>query len=219
VHHTRPGPVPRARVPFCLPRVHPQHSKGKEKRKEILVDRRGKKEKNPPPHQTNPLTSSSLYSIVLYWYSMGGLINSAKKRKRVEKEQGEKLLKTSPSIGTSNSSGVKKAKNSSKPQTKSPKKSPRAQPRSEQQTKSQGGLNSDTDEDGDAQGSGGEDDTPTQDPQVFTDLKLPTEILNSISSMGLTKLTSIQRKTMPLLLAGKDVSWKIFPANFSQTLS
>ena len=150
---------------------------------------------------------------------MGGLINSAKKRKRVEKEQGEKLLKTGPSIGTSNSSGVKKAKNSSKPQTKSPKKSPRAQPRSEQQTKGQGGLNSDTDEDGDVQGSGGEDDTPTQDPQVFTDLKLSTEILNSISSMGLTELTSIQRKTMPLLLAGKDVSWKFSPPIFSRTLS
>lgn len=217
MHHTRLWPIPRARVPFCLPRLHPQHSIGKGKKRKdwsIVVKR---KKKIPPPHQTNPFTSSSLYSIVLY--SMGGLINSAKKRKRVEKEQGEKLLKTGPSIGTSNSSGVKKAKNSSKPQTKSPKKSPRAQPRSEQQTKGQGELNSDTDEDGDVQGSEGEDDTPTQDPQVFTDLKLSTEILNSISSMGLTELTSIQRKSMPLLLAGKDVSWKFSPPIFSQTLS
>jgi len=136
----------------------------------------------------------------------------------VEKEQPEKLSKTSPSIGASNSSGVKKVNSSSKPQTKSPRKSPRAQPRSKQQAKGQGGSNSDTDEDGDVQGSEGEDDTPTQDSQVFTDLKLSAEILNSISSMGLTELTSIQRKTMPLLLAGKDVSWKSSPPIFSQTL-
>ncbi|RPA98600.1 P-loop containing nucleoside triphosphate hydrolase protein [Choiromyces venosus 120613-1] len=131
-------------------------------------------------------------------------INSAKKRKRVEKEQSEKLSKAGPVIGTSNS-GVKKVKNSSKPPTKPPEKSQRTQPRPKQQTKGQGELGSDIDEDEDVQGSGDEDDTPTQDSKVFTDLKLSTEILNSISSMGLTELTSIQRKTMPLLLAGKDV--------------
>jgi len=142
---------------------------------------------------------------------MGGPINSPKKRKRVEKEQGEKLSKTGPSISTLNTSRVKKVKSPSKSQTKSPRKSAREQHRSKQQPKGQSGSNSDTDEDGDVQGSEGEDDTPTRDSHLFTDLKLSTEILNSISSMGLTELTSIQRKTMPLLLAGKDVSWKIPP--------
>ncbi|PWW76633.1 P-loop containing nucleoside triphosphate hydrolase protein [Tuber magnatum] len=136
---------------------------------------------------------------------MGGPINSAKKRKRAEKDQSEKSSKMGPPIGTSDSSGVKKVKNSSRPRSKPPTRSPRSHPRPKQQTKGQGELGSDTDEDRNVQGSGGEDDTPTQDSKVFTDLKLSTEILNLISSMGFTELTSIQRKTMPLLLAGKDV--------------
>jgi ATP-dependent RNA helicase DDX18/HAS1 len=149
---------------------------------------------------------------------MGGPINSVKKRKWEEREQGEKLSKTGPTIDTSNPSMVKRSKDSSKLHSKSPERSPRAQPRSKQQTKGQGELGSDTDEDGDFQGSGGEDDTPARDSKVFTDLKLSTGVLNSISSMGLTELTSIQRKTMPLLLAGKDVSWKFPPPIFSPTL-
>ncbi|CAZ86421.1 unnamed protein product [Tuber melanosporum] len=136
---------------------------------------------------------------------MGGSVNSVKKRKRVERGQGEKSSKTGPAVGTSNSSGVKRVKNSSKPQSKLPERTPRARPHSKQQTNGQDELDSGTDEDGDVQGSGGEDDTPIRDNKVFTDLNLPTEILSSISSMGLKELTSIQRKTMPLLLAGRDV--------------
>ncbi|GMM43958.1 ATP-dependent RNA helicase [Pichia kluyveri] len=50
------------------------------------------------------------------------------------------------------------------------------------------------------------DNTPlTEIPQNFTDLALSAPTLKSIQKMGFTKMTEVQSRTIPPLLAGKDV--------------
>lgn len=47
--------------------------------------------------------------------------------------------------------------------------------------------------------------TTTDIPKLFTDIELCAPTLKSIQSMGFTKMTEVQARTIPPLLAGKDV--------------
>lgn len=46
---------------------------------------------------------------------------------------------------------------------------------------------------------------PENEPKDFTDLKLHTSTLRAIEGMGFTKMTEVQAKTIPPLLAGRDL--------------
>lgn len=139
------------------------------------------------------------------------------KRKRGEQRQ-EPVYATATSTPPAPAVAAgKRLKKSSKDkyQTKSVNKSPETSTRSsKQETASLGESGSEEvgggarTVDGNCAGVGSGADgspVPVRDLGSFSDLKLTTGVLDSISSMGLTEPTSIQRKIIPLLLNGRDV--------------